>query len=48
MNIAQFATELHLPAALLLEQFRAAGVTKQQETDPVCESDKARLLDYLR
>lgn len=48
MNIAQFATELRLPITLLLEQFRAAGITKQQETDLVGESDKAQLLDYLR
>ena len=48
MNIAQFAAELRLPVALLLEQFRAAGVAKQQETDPVCQNDKDRLLDYLR
>lgn len=48
MNIAQFAAELRLPVALLLEQFRAAGVTKQQETDPVWENDKAQLLSYLR
>ncbi len=48
MDIAQFATELRLPVALLLEQFRAAGVTKHQETDPVWEKDKAQLLNYLR
>jgi len=48
MNIAQFATELRLPVVLLLEQFRAAGVSKQKETDPVSEQDKAQLLDYLR
>lgn len=48
MNIAQFAAELRLPVALILEQFRAAGVAKQQATDPVCENDKTQLLNYLR
>src|SRR5512140_3643409 len=48
MNIAQFATELGLPVALLLEQLKAAGVTKEEESDQVSEKDKAQLLEHLR
>ncbi len=48
MNVAQFATELGLPVALLLEQLKAAGVSKKQEADPVSEKDKAQLLEHLR
>jgi translation initiation factor IF-2 len=48
MNIAQFATELGLPVTLLLEQLKAAGVSKGQESDTVSEKDKAQLLEHLR
>ncbi|HEU0219762.1 MAG TPA: translation initiation factor IF-2, partial [Gallionella sp.] len=48
MNVAQFATELGLPVALLLEQLKAAGVSKKQESDSVSEKDKAQLLEHLR
>lgn len=48
MNVTQFASELGLPAALLLEQLRAAGVNKSQSDDSLTEQDKAQLLDYLR
>jgi translation initiation factor IF-2 len=48
MNIAQFAIELGLPVALLLEQLKAAGVGKEQESDTVSEKDKALLLEHLR
>ncbi len=48
LNVTQFATELGLPVALLLEQLRAAGVSKDQESDPVSEKDKAQLLEHLR
>ena len=48
LNVAQFATELGLPVALLLEQLRAAGIAKQHESDPVSEKDKANLLDHLQ
>ncbi len=47
-NVAQFATELNLPATLLLEQLRAAGVEKSAPEDSLTEIDKAKLLDYLR
>ncbi len=48
MNIAQFATELGLPVALLIEQLKAAGVDKEQDSDLVSEKDKAQLLEHLR
>ncbi|MHB8915919.1 MAG: translation initiation factor IF-2 [Thiobacillus sp.] len=48
MNVEQFAQELKLPPQLLLEQLRAAGVTKSDVVDTVTEGDKAHLLDYLR
>ncbi len=48
INVAQFAGELGLPVSLLLEQLQAAGVAKQQETDPLTEKDKAQLLEHLR
>jgi translation initiation factor IF-2 len=49
MNVAQFATELGLPAALLLEQLQAAGVSKAlAESTVLTEQDKTQLLDYLR
>ncbi|MGB8857396.1 MAG: translation initiation factor IF-2, partial [Burkholderiales bacterium] len=47
-NVAQFAEELNLPAALLLEQLRAAGVEKTAAEESLTEKDKAKLLDYLR
>jgi len=48
MNVEQFAQELKLPPLLLLEQLKAAGVSKSDVVDPVTEADKAHLLDYLR
>ena len=48
MNVEQFAQELKLPPELLLEQLKAAGVSKNDVVDSVTEDDKAHLLDYLR
>jgi len=48
MNVEQFAEELGLPAALLLEQLRAAGVEKTLANDALNEQDKTQLLEYLR
>ncbi|MEQ1526668.1 MAG: translation initiation factor IF-2 [Gallionella sp.] len=48
LNVAQFATELGLPVPLLLEQLKASGVSKEQETDSLTEKDKAQLLAHLR
>ncbi|MBB5017572.1 translation initiation factor IF-2 [Chitinivorax tropicus] len=47
-NVQQFASELGLQPELLLEQLKAAGVSKSKSTDLLTEQDKTRLLDYLR
>jgi translation initiation factor IF-2 len=47
-SVAQFASELKVPPSVLLEQLRAAGVEKRVAEDSLSESDKARLLEYLR
>ncbi|MEO1957846.1 MAG: translation initiation factor IF-2, partial [Methylophilaceae bacterium] len=47
-TVKQFATELGLPTALLLEQLKGAGVNKLAVDDQLGEADKAALLDYLR
>jgi translation initiation factor IF-2 len=48
-NVTQFARELGVPAGMLLEQLRAAGVTKKLLEDTLLtEQDKTQLLDYLR
>ncbi|WP_068638141.1 translation initiation factor IF-2 [Thauera butanivorans] len=48
MSVTQFAGELKMPAAALLEQLKRAGVDKSGPTDLLTEQDKARLLEYLR
>ncbi|HVQ61603.1 MAG TPA: translation initiation factor IF-2 [Burkholderiales bacterium] len=47
-SVAQFAGELKVPPAQLLEQLRAAGVHKRVAEDVLSEQDKTKLLDYLR
>ena len=47
-TVAQLAAELNRPAAALLEQLQSAGVAKASTDDALTESDKERLLDYLR
>jgi len=47
-SVQQFAAELNLPAELLLEQLRSAGVNKQSGADQLTEQDKELLLSYLR
>src|SRR3954467_5586992 len=47
-SVAQFASELKVPPSVLLEQLRAAGVEKKVPEDSLTESDKSRLLEYLR
>ncbi|MFA6442851.1 MAG: translation initiation factor IF-2 N-terminal domain-containing protein, partial [Sterolibacterium sp.] len=44
MNVAQFASELKMPATALLEQLHKAGVGKQAANDTLTEQDKAKLL----
>ena len=47
-SVAQFASELGLPAELLLEQLKGAGVNKAASDDQLTEKDKTSLLEYLR
>jgi translation initiation factor IF-2 len=47
-NVAQFATELKMPADVLLTQLKAAGVNKGSTSDDLSKEDKDRLLEYLR
>jgi translation initiation factor IF-2 len=47
-NVAQFATELKMPADLLLKQLRSAGVEKDSAEDVLSKQDKDKLLDHLR
>src|SRR5919106_761608 len=49
INVTQFAKELGLPPALLIEQLQAAGVTRALTAETsLTERDKTQLLDYLR
>ena len=47
-TVAQFATELRIPADALLEQLRKAGVVKGKTDDFLSEQDKSKLLEFLR
>jgi len=47
-SVAQFATDLKMPAGALLEQLQKAGVAKGTAEDLLSEQDKSRLLEYLR
>ncbi|MCU0805692.1 MAG: translation initiation factor IF-2, partial [Burkholderiales bacterium] len=47
-SVAQFAGELKVQPAVLLEQLRAAGVHKKVAEDLLSEQDKTKLLEYLR
>lgn len=47
-TVEQFAGELKLPTALLLEQLKSAGVNKSTAADALSEADKTALLDHLR
>jgi translation initiation factor IF-2 len=40
-NVSNFAAELKVPAEVLLEQLRAAGVEKRSAADNLTEADKA-------
>ena len=49
INVTQFAQQLGLPTALLMEQLQAAGVNKAMSEDtPLTEKDKTQLLEHLR
>ncbi|HLO61866.1 MAG TPA: translation initiation factor IF-2, partial [Azonexus sp.] len=47
-TVSQFAVELKMPVAALLEQLSKAGVSKEGSSETLTDQDKARLLDYLR
>jgi len=47
-TVTQFADELNIPAQVLLEQLRTAGVELQSVNDEVTDADRAKLLDSLR
>lgn len=47
-TVNEFAQELKVPVKTLLDQLRAAGVHKTNETDELSDEDKSRLLDSLR
>ena len=47
-SVLQFAGELGLPAELLLEQLKSAGVNKVASSDQLTEADKELLLTFLR
>jgi translation initiation factor IF-2 len=47
-NVETFAAELKVPAEVLLEQLKAAGVDKASARDSLSESDKEQLLTALR
>ncbi|MEN9844482.1 MAG: translation initiation factor [Pseudomonadota bacterium] len=48
ISVAELAIELHKPTHTLLEQLASAGVPKSSGADPVSESDKQKLLVYLK
>ena len=49
ISVVQFASELGLPPALLVEQLQAAGVKKALGEETVLtEADKVQLFEYLR
>lgn len=47
-TVTLFAAELKMPANVLLEQLRAAGLHKASVDDAISEVDKAQLLEFLR
>jgi translation initiation factor IF-2 len=47
-SVAQFAGELKVQPAVLIEQLKAAGVEKRLADDTLTEQDKTKLLEYLR
>ena len=46
-TVTDFARELHIPAKVLVEQLRSAGIPVQSETSAVSDADKAKLLENL-
>ena len=46
--ISKFAKEIGLPAELLLEKLKAAGINKSGQSDSLSQKDKMKLLEFLR
>ncbi len=47
-TVAKFATELHVPVDVLLEQLKTAGLSKSGADDELSDADKEQLLKTLR
>jgi translation initiation factor IF-2 len=47
-TVAEFANELKKPTDTLLEQLKAAGVSKSSASDALTEGDKQKLLSHLQ
>ena len=47
-TVAEFASELKKPTDTLLEQLKAAGVSKSSAEDALTEADKQKLLSHLQ
>ena len=47
-KVSTLASELRMPADVLLEQLRVAGVEKKSPDDTLSATDKERLLASLR
>jgi translation initiation factor IF-2 len=47
-TVAEFAAELKKTPETLLEQLKSAGVAKATSADPLTESDKQKLLSFLK
>lgn len=47
-TVAEFAVELQKSPDTLLEQLQAAGVSKQDASDALTETDKQALLSHLQ
>ncbi len=47
-NVSEFASELKMPADLLLKQLAAAGVKKNSQEDHLSREDKDKLLGHLK
>ena len=44
--ISKFAEEIGLPAELLLEKLKAAGIEKTGHNDSLSQKDKMKLLNF--
>ncbi len=47
-SVSELAADLKMPAAVLLDQLRQAGINKSELSSPLSDSDLSRLLEFLR